>query len=422
MKAELRKLARTMAGWPVVGRLVRIAVAVIRLPEALARMEMQRSGEQVRIHEEVVLSVSRSREGVEAAIEAARLRLQSEIEAMRLQLQAEIEATREQLDIDVRGSREEWLAALTDSDRRLTVLAEEQLPGLLLTLSDLNHRVVARNTVVDNLVRSVPVALRTTTRETLALREQVGQLDKRLQAASGGEHGWTALGPRVAEVKSRADGLAESVSYLLGRVEFVRRELMFEMRYGAASPGAGEKDALRAKAEIIDGAKVEAARATGLRVNLGCGHVPLDGYLNIDRRELPGVDVVAEVDDLPFQPGELDEVFSAHLLEHFPQEALRRQLLGYWLGLLKPGGTFGAVLPDGDGMARAYLSKEYGFEQFRQVTFGGQDYDGDFHYNMLSPESLTALLTEAGFSDVRVIVANRENGGCKEFEIRATRP
>ena len=38
------------------------------------------------------------------------------------------------------------------------------------------------------------------------------------------------------------------------------------------------------------------------RLNLGCGHIPLDGYVNVDIRALPGVDVVAPVDALPFDP------------------------------------------------------------------------------------------------------------------------
>ena len=33
MEALLRRIVRTLAGWPVVGRLVRILVALIRLPE-----------------------------------------------------------------------------------------------------------------------------------------------------------------------------------------------------------------------------------------------------------------------------------------------------------------------------------------------------------------------------------------------------
>jgi predicted SAM-dependent methyltransferase len=157
-------------------------------------------------------------------------------------------------------------------------------------------------------------------------------------------------------------------------------------------------------------------------LNLGSGHIALDGYINVDRRELPGVDVVAEADELPFKHGEVDEIFSAHMLEHFPQEQIRRDLLPYWFNLLKDGGIFRAIVPDSDGMIKAYVSGEYPYERIREVTFGSQDYDGDFHYNMFSADSLSALLKEAGFSDVEILAANRENGGCKEFEIIARRP
>jgi predicted SAM-dependent methyltransferase len=150
--------------------------------------------------------------------------------------------------------------------------------------------------------------------------------------------------------------------------------------------------------------------------------VPLDGYLNVDRRALPGVDIVAEADALPVERGGVAEIFSAHMLEHFPQEQLRRELLPYWYSLLKNGGIFAAIVPDADGMTNAYAAKEYPFERFREVTYGTQDYDGDFHFNMFSTGSLSALLVEAGFTDVEIVAENRENGGCKEFEIRAKRP
>jgi predicted SAM-dependent methyltransferase len=196
---------------------------------------------------------------------------------------------------------------------------------------------------------------------------------------------------------------------------------MFEMRYGASTP-ADQANRLNAKIEIVAADKLANARKTGIRLNLGCGHIPAESYLNVDRRPLPGVDIVAEVDDLPFAEGEIDELYSAHLIEHFPQEQVRRTLLPYWFGLLRPGGTFRAVAPDAQGMMQAYFSGDYPFEQLREVTFGAQDYDGDFHYNMLNATSLTTLLVEAGFVDITLIAENRVNGSCKEFEIAARRP
>ena len=146
--------------------------------------------------------------------------------------------------------------------------------------------------------------------------------------------------------------------------------------------------------------------------------MPLDGYLNVDRRALEGVDIVAEVDDIPLDAGEVDEIFSSHLLEHFPEEHLVRKALPHWMNLLRDGGVFRAVVPDAEAMIRAYAAGDYPYSDLREVTFGAQDYDGDFHYNMFTPESLSRILVAAGFDEVTVLAEGRRNGACLEFEIQ----
>ena len=224
----------------------------------------------------------------------------------------------------------------------------------------------------------------------------------------------------IIELRGGISNTSNILNLLGGRIEFVRRELMYEKRYGASSLN-GTSGGLKTKIEILSPEKLKTARKERMRLNLGCGHMPLDGYLNVDRRALPGIDIVADVDELPFEQGEIDEIFSSHLLEHFPEEELKRVLLNYWFDLLKPGGVFRAVVPDCDGMIKAYTSGEYPFQRLRDVTYGAQDYDGDFHFNMFTTSSLSKLLAEAGFVDIRVIEENRENYGCKEFEISARR-
>ena len=421
MKANIRKVVRKIAAWPVFGRFVRIGVAVIRLPE-----------------------------------------FRAEYLARNVQVGADNSATSQLLaNLDHRG-----------------LFESQQLPTLLQALADINHRQLTSDNDRENLVKSAPVALRTMARDIKTLQdtldrmqgrfdteldkvraelgagngridqlggrvdqigkrvdqigergdqigERLGQADTRMEAATGRIDALasqaSALGEALERNGSETRGdvatVKESVSYLLGRVEFVRRELMFEMRYGASPPGGEET--LKADTAVVSTEKVEAARRDGLRLNLGCGHVPLDGYLNVDRRALPGVDVVAEVDQLPFGAGEVQEIFSAHLLEHFPQEQLRRQLLPYYFGLTKSGGQFHAVVPDAEAMIREYTSGEYPYDAMREVFYGGQDYDGDFHFNMFTPASLSELLIEAGFVNPRIIAAGRKNGQCYEFEIAA---
>lgn len=218
-------------------------------------------------------------------------------------------------------------------------------------------------------------------------------------------------------IRTELHALANQSTYLNNRVELVRREMMFEMRYGASSARKNSSlDIVESKVISID--KYEAAKANGgLKFNIGCGHVPIEHYLNVDRRELDNVDVVADVTDLPAEEGEVAEIYSAHLLEHFPNEQLKRELMPYWIKLLRPGGAFRAVVPDAQAMIDEYAKGNYEYEKLREVTYGGQDYDGDFHFNMFTPASLAELFQEAGLSGVKIIEKARRNGDCYEFEI-----
>ena len=159
-----------------------------------------------------------------------------------------------------------------------------------------------------------------------------------------------------------------------------------------------------------------------LRLNLGCGGVPLDGYINVDTRELPGVDLIAEAGNLPVEPGTVREIHSAHLLEHFPRDELRRRLLPYWLSLLEPGGIFNAVVPDGEAMIARFASGNYPFDALRDALFGRQNDNNDFHFDMFNPASLRDLLGEAGFVGTRVQIRARHDNSRFEFEINARRP
>ncbi len=365
MKEAIRKIARRLAAIRFIGRFVRIAGAVWRLP-------------QLRVDAQALRAEVDGRAAAYARIESA---------------------------------------------------YREQLPSLLDAVSRLNARQHAIDQDQQNLVVSVPVALR-------ELRRDIARIDAELIARSNEIDSVrtsteAALGTQAARLEDHAakldrvhaslDELRSNCGYLFGRTEFVRRELMFQMRYGKESLDK-EEDQLETKARVIATDKLEDARKTALRLNLGCGHIPLDGFINVDRRELPGVDVVAEVNDLPSDVSGADEIFSAHMLEHFPQEQLRRELLPYWKSLLKKGGVIRAVVPDAEAMIREYTAGKYPYDDMREVLYGGQDYDGDFHFNMFTPEHMKGLLEEAGFEAVTLIEAGRKNGKCYEFEIAAKRP
>lgn len=296
---------------------------------------------------------------------------------------------------------------LPDIKHRQFVFESEQLPSLLNTISDINHRQLATDNDSENLARSVPVALRKITKQMTLMRDQL--------------HSHNNYMRDINEIHAQLENSSSSINYLLGRVEFVRRELMFEMRYGAGSH-ISEAGQLKTEIEIINHAKLAAAKRDGILLNIGCGHVIMNDYINVDRRKLPGVDIVAEANDLPFEYNEITEIYTAHMLEHFPQEQLRRELLPYYLNLLKPGCLFRAITPDAKAMILEYVSGAYPYNDMREVMYGAQDYNGDFHYNMFTPDHLAALLLEAGFCNISVEAEGRRNGKCYEMEISAYKP
>lgn len=209
-----------------------------------------------------------------------------------------------------------------------------------------------------------------------------------------------------------------TLNHVLHRVEMVRAEVLNEVRYGRAAEGDSSRPG-GFEARVLNPPALE---QPDLRLNLGCGHVPLDGFVNVDMRDLPGVDVIALLDELPVAEGSVAEIFSGHVLEHFPREELARRLLPYWRSLLRPGGEFRAVVPDIGAMAAGYSKGTIGFEDFREVLYGGQEYQGDTHYNGFTTADLTSLLAGAGFEEVTVIAEGRPNGACLEFEILARTP
>jgi predicted SAM-dependent methyltransferase len=331
MKQLLKKIVRATASWPIIGRLIRINVAIVRLPEMLTSL----------LH--------------------------------------------------------------------FRAFASEQLPTILHSLSELNQRqlicqqqlIVCQQQLIDSekLFKSIPVALRTLTRDLIDTRSQLDKIN-------------------MTNVYGQVENLMTSIQYLSGRVEFVRRELMFELHSNAPNGGGS----LEVATKILAPEKLETARNQQIKLNLGCGHIPLDGYLNVDQRELPGVDIVAETQTLPFEKEEVHEIFSAHFLEHFPQEQLCRELLPYFFDLLKPGGRFHAVVPDARAMIQEYTNGQLPYEDFREVMYGTQEYSGNFHYNMFTPDSLTQLLESAGFDKVSIVESGRKNGQCFEFEVTAEKP
>ena len=291
---------------------------------------------------------------------------------------------------------------MTDAQRDLDLLRrtvadiETHLPAVLNAISSMSGASRLAKRELDSLRSEVESHREQHTQDVRALREEI-----EFHRQQHTQH--------VGALRGEIQPHIETLGWLMRRVETVRFEMLNELRYGKRLDG---DTALEPK--IVN---LEALERSPLRINVGAGHIPLDGYVNIDMRELPGIDVVATVDALPFEPGSLDEIYSSHTLEHFPQEVLRRQLLPYWASLLKPGGTLTTIAPDVKAMSDDYARGDIPFEQFREVLYGAQEYEGDAHLTGFTPRSFCDLLGEVGLRDPVIIASDRTNGLCKEFEI-----
>ncbi|MDD5532386.1 MAG: glycosyltransferase [Syntrophales bacterium] len=87
----------------------------------------------------------------------------------------------------------------------------------------------------------------------------------------------------------------------------------------------------------------------GLCLNLGCGYRKLEGFINIDNREVVGPDLLCEVvGGLPYPDSSVDMVRADDFLEHIPIGSVIGVMEEIWR-VLKPGGVFESSTPSTDG-------------------------------------------------------------------------
>jgi len=90
---------------------------------------------------------------------------------------------------------------------------------------------------------------------------------------------------------------------------------------------------------------------SALRLNLGCGPVKMEGWVNVDFDESVHPDLVADIRHLPLDDGVADSLFASHVLEHFGWD---EPVLEEWHRVLKSGGEIVVIVPDIIGVHRLW--------------------------------------------------------------------
>ena len=162
---------------------------------------------------------------------------------------------------------------------------------------------------------------------------------------------------------------------------------------------------IRGSSLFINGKKIR----TSTLLNIGCGVWPDPVFINLDWHWMPGVDICWDLTrgSLPLKDATIDGVYSEHCLDCIPHEHFKRQLPEI-LRVLKPGGIFRLVLPDGELYLDLYHQRKtdksvvfpYGEKESTgmiSVNRYAREHTHRFSYDF---ETLELLLRQAGFRSI----------------------
>lgn len=147
------------------------------------------------------------------------------------------------------------------------------------------------------------------------------------------------------------------------------------------------------------GAAATGAGAGPLRLHVGAGRARLEGWVNLDIQDLPGVDVVADVTQgLDFENAEA--VYAEHFLEHLRVD----QAVDFLVEChrcLAPGGRLRLSTPNLEWVLATHYHREAPPEaRRRDAVITNRAFHGWRHRFLWNRDLLAAALEAAGFVDL----------------------
>ena len=133
-----------------------------------------------------------------------------------------------------------------------------------------------------------------------------------------------------------------------------------------------------------------------VKLHLGCGEKIIKGYINIDSRHLPGIDLVEDIAALPsIGENSVDLIYASHVLEHFGRR-IYMDVLKKWHSVLKKEGILRISVPDFKAVCEHYIERE-DLSLLRGFLYGGQDYPQNYHYCCWDFKTIKDDLEKVGF-------------------------
>lgn len=143
-----------------------------------------------------------------------------------------------------------------------------------------------------------------------------------------------------------------------------------------------------------------------LKLNLGCGTIHLDDYVNIDgypTEERGGTVAAADrylmIEELDYPPDSVDLIICIHALEHLTLLQVEKALL-CWYRCLKPGGTLIIEVPDSEAIMRRLLRArtEARKDLYYYLLYGTQEFSAEHHMMGHTFSRLKRMMAPVGFA------------------------
>lgn len=139
-----------------------------------------------------------------------------------------------------------------------------------------------------------------------------------------------------------------------------------------------------------------------MKLHLGCGSNILPGFVNIDFRG--NVDLKLDIRDLSnFGNNTIDEIYASHVIEYFDRDEVII-VLNEWKRVLKSGGILRLAVPDFSKIIQVYNSSDLDSRGILGPLYGKIKTDTGFiyHKTVYDFKSLSKLLTNLGFNDIKI--------------------
>ena len=152
-----------------------------------------------------------------------------------------------------------------------------------------------------------------------------------------------------------------------------------------------------------------------IKIDVGAGKEPKAGYIPVDLYFTGPGYIQAPIWLLPWNDGEVDEVWCSHTLEHVEKRKVLPSLKEFHR-VLKEGGVLTIEVPDLRWCCENWLAHQNSGWDLDAI-FGNQDPPGgQIHMTGFSPDMMRAYLWQAGFYAVTITPVTNHNQLCIHVE------